>query len=210
MSLRDKVFGKKPKTKDQVISEIRATINTLIVKSKRYEEQAAKARKTAKEYLKAGNRKGAELALRRYHFYLGALNKYAGYIENLETRLLAIEQAHDLVQVNESIRSARRLMEDAVKLINTDIMVEERVQDEQMIEEISRGGDILSTPLDVGMENVDVSSELDRLEAEVALEGVAEPEVPSEPPILDKSRLLEELESAKKELEDEEKPSEKE
>lgn len=210
MSLKDKLFGKKPRTKDQVISEIRATINNLIVKSKRYEQQATRARETAKAYLRAGNRKGAELALRRYHFYLGALNRYAGFIENLEARLFAIEQAHDIVQVKESVEAAGRLMESAMKLASSDDIMEMTVQHEQMMEEINRSGELLSAPLSTGIEGVDVSAELDKLEAEIALEGVREPEVPSEAPIPDKSKLLEELEEAKKELEKEEKTEEKE
>ncbi|MBS7248481.1 MAG: Snf7 family protein [Candidatus Jordarchaeales archaeon] len=211
MSFKDKLFGKKPKTKDQAISEIRATINSLIVKSKRYEQQAARARETAKAYLKAGNRKGAELALRRYHFYLGALNRYAGFIENLEARLFAIEQAHDIVQVKESVEAAGKLMESAMKLASSDDIMEMTVRHEQMMEEIDRSGELLSSPLSTGMEGIDVSAELDRLEAEIALEGVKEPEVPSETPVPEKSQLLEELEKARRELdEEEEKTGEKE
>ncbi|MBS7288789.1 MAG: Snf7 family protein [Candidatus Freyarchaeota archaeon] len=205
MSLKDKLFGKKPKTKDQAISEIRATINNLIVKSKRYEQQAVRARETAKAYLKAGNRKGAELALRRYHFYLGALNRYAGFIENLEAHLFAIEYTRDVVKVKENVEAAGRLMESAMKLASLDEIMEMSVQHEKMMEEINRSGELLSAPLSVGIEDVDVSAELDKLEAEIALEGIREPEVPSEEPIPDKSKLLEELEEAKKELNEEEK-----
>ncbi|MEM1659359.1 MAG: Snf7 family protein [Candidatus Jordarchaeales archaeon] len=201
MSFREKLFGKRAKTKDQVISEIRATINSLIVKSKRYEQQALKARETAKAYLKAGNRKGAELALKRYYFYLGALNRYAGFIENLEARLFAIEQAHDIVQVKESVEAAGRLMESAMKLASSDDIMEMTVQHEQMMREIDRSGELLSSPIGFGIEDVDVTAELNKLEAEIAMEGVAEPEVPSEPPIIEKQQLLEELEEAKKELE---------
>ena len=204
MSLKDKLFGKRPKSRDQIISEIRATINNLIAKSKRYEQQARRARETAKMYLRAGNRKGAELALRRYHFYLNALNRYAGFIENLETRLFAIEQAHDIVQVKESVAAAGKIMEDAMKLASSDEIMEMTIRHEQMMEEIDRSGELLSSPVSVG-EGIDVSAELDKLEAEIALEGVKEPEVPTEPPIPDKEVLLEDLESLRKELEEGEK-----
>ncbi len=205
MSFKDKLFGKKPKTRDQAISEIRATINNLIVKSKGYEQQAVRAREAAKAYLKAGDRKGAELALRRYLFYRGALNRYAGFIENLEARLFAITQANDIIQVKNSIETAGKLMESIMKVASSDDIMEMMVQHEHMMEEIDRSGEILSSPPRTGVEGVDISAELDKLEAEIALEGTKEPEVPAEAPVPEKSRLLEELEKAKRELDEEEK-----
>jgi hypothetical protein len=211
MSIKDILFGKRPKDKDEIIAQLRTSINRLTLRSRNYERKAIEERNKAKQYLKMGNKGMATFALRKFRRYQNFLGKYTAFIENLETRLIAIEEAHDVSELKEAFELAGAELENARKLVNSEQILEMMIKQEEAMHEISRSSDILATPSEMGVEEAgDIESELNRLEAEIALEGIEEPKVPQGDIITEKSSLASELEDLKRELESSKKPKEKE
>ncbi|MBS7648194.1 MAG: Snf7 family protein [Candidatus Freyarchaeota archaeon] len=211
MSIKDILFGKRPKNKDEIVAQLRTSINRLTLRSRNYERKAIEERNKAKQYLKMGNKGMATFALRKFRRYQNFLGKYTAFIENLETRLIAIEEAHDVSELKEAFELAGAELENARKLVNSEQILEMMIKQEEAMHEISRSSDILATPSEMGVEEAgDIESELNRLEAEIALEGIEEPKVPQGDIITEKSSLASELEDLKRELESSKKPKEKE
>lgn len=211
MGIKDMLFGKRPKSKDEIIASLRGNINRLTLRSRNYERKAIEERNKAKQYLKMGNRNLATFSLRKYRRYSNFLNKYTAFIENLETRLIAIEEAHDVSELKEAFQLAGIELEKARQLANSEEILEMMIKQDEALHEIERSSDILATPAEMGVEESgDIDRELNRLEAEIALEGVEEPKVPEGDLITEKSSLASELEDLKRELEGTKKPKEKE
>ncbi|MBS7250593.1 MAG: Snf7 family protein [Candidatus Freyarchaeota archaeon] len=211
MSIKDILFGKRPKNKDEIVAQLRTSINRLTLRSRNYERKAIEERNKAKQYLKMGNKGMATFALRKFRRYQNFLGKYTAFIENLETRLIAIEEAHDVSELKEAFELAGAELENARKLVNSEQILEMMIKQEEAMHEISRSSEILATPSEMGVEEAgDIESELNRLEAEIALEGIEEPKVPQGDIITEKSSLASELEDLKRELESSKKPKEKE
>ncbi|WXG41226.1 MAG: Snf7 family protein [Candidatus Freyarchaeum deiterrae] len=211
MSFKDILFGKRPKDKDEIIASLRGNINRLTLRSRNYERKAIEERTKAKQYLKMGNRNMATFSLRKYRRYENFLGKYTAFIENLETRLIAIEEAHDVSELKGAFQLAGVELDNARKLANSEEILEMMIKQEEDMHEIERSSEILATPTEMGVEETgDVDRELNRLEAEIALEGVEEPKVPQTDTIAEKSSLASELEDLKKELDTSKKPKEKE
>jgi len=201
MSIKDILFGKRPKDKDEIIAALRGNINRLTLRSRNYERKAIEERNKAKKYLKMGNRSMATFALRKYRRYQNFLNKYTAFIENLETRLIAIEEAHDVSELKQAFELAGAELENARKLANSEEILEMMIKQEEAMHEIERSSEILATPAEMGVEESgDIEKELNRLEAEIALEGIEEPAVPEGDIISEKSSLAAELEDLKREL----------
>jgi hypothetical protein len=215
MSIKDMLFGKRPKNKDEIIASLRGNINRLTLRSRNYERKAIEERNKAKQYLKMGNRGLATFSLRKYRRYTNFLNKYTAFIENLETRLIAIEEAHDVSELKEAFELAGVELEKARQLANSEEILEMMIKQEEAVHEIERSSEILATPTEMGVEESgDIDRELNRLEAEIALEGIEEPRVPENVPerdvVAEKASLASELEDLKRELESSKKPKEKE
>ncbi len=211
MSIKDILFGKRPKNKDEIVAQLRTSINRLTLRSRNYERKAIEERNRAKQYLKMGNKGMATFALRKFRRYQNFLGKYTAFIENLETRLIAIEEAHDVSELKEAFELAGAELENARKLVNSEQILEMMIKQEEAMHEISRSSEILATPSEMGVEEAgDIESELNRLEAEIALEGIEEPKVPQGDIITEKSSLASELEDLRRELESSKKPKEKE
>ncbi len=211
MSIKDILFGKRPKNKDEIIAQLRTSINRLTLRSRNYERKAIEERNKAKQYLKMGNKGMATFALRKFRRYQNFLGKYTAFIENLETRIIAIEEAYDVLELKEAFELAGAELENARKLVNSEKILEMIIEQEEAMRDISRSSDILATPSEMGVEEAgDIESELNRLEAEIALEGIEEPKVPQGDIITEKSSLASELEDLKRELESSKKPKEKE
>ncbi|MFB0561636.1 MAG: Snf7 family protein [Candidatus Lokiarchaeia archaeon] len=201
MSFKDILFGKRPKDKDDIVASLRGNINRLTLRSRNYERKAIEERTKAKKYLKMGNRKMATFSLRKSRRYQNFLSKYTAFIENLETRLIAIEEAHDVSELKEAFQLAGAELENARKLANSEEILEMMIKQEEIMLDIERSSEILATPSEMGAEEFgDIESELNRLEAEISLEGIEEPSVPEGDIISEKSSLAAELEDLKKEL----------
>ncbi len=201
MSFKDILFGKRPKDKDEIVASLRGNINRLTLRSRNYERKAIEERTKAKRYLKMGNRKMATFSLRKSRRYQNFLGKYTAFIENLETRLIAIEEAHDVSELKEAFQLAGAELENAAKLANSEEILEMMIKQEESMHEIERSSEILATPSEMGTEEfADIESELNRLEAEISLEGLEEPMVPEGDIVAEKSSLASELEDLKREL----------
>lgn len=201
MSFKDILFGKRPKDKDDIVASLRGNINRLTLRSRNYERKAIEERTKAKQYLKMGNKSMATFSLRKSRRYQNFLSKYTAFIENLETRLIAIEEAHDVSELKEAFALAGAELENASKLANSEEILEMMIKQEELMHNIERSSEILATPSEMGAEEAgDIDVELNRLEAEIALEGLEEPRVPESDIISEKSSLASELEDLKREL----------
>jgi len=102
----DKLFGKKTKSEDETIAELRATINRLQLRAKELDKRAKVSREQAKELIRMGNKEGAKFQLKRWYRYVQLFNRYSRQIASLEDAIATIETARDSVEMSRALATA--------------------------------------------------------------------------------------------------------
>jgi len=202
----EKLFGKKTKSEDETIAELRATINRLQLRSKELDKRAKMSREQAKKLLRMGNKEGAKFQLKRWFRYVQLFNRYSRQIASLEDAIATIETARDSVEMSKALSTALNALRQAREIASPEKAMELMVRMDQTMQEIESTSQIFSEGFEAaGEEDKSIERELEKLEAEVMLEAAGElPKIPA------KTEKVEEIEEEVKKLREETSEEEKE
>ncbi|MHA1786336.1 MAG: Snf7 family protein [Candidatus Helarchaeota archaeon] len=193
-------FLKRGKKKDEVIAELRQSINKMNLRSRKFEKDAIKMRAKAKQYAKT-NRGLAKQYLMRYNKAQASQKKYDAFILKLEDRILALEAAEDTNEVAKAMISARDMMKKSINVISREKAIEIEMESKQMMDEIDQAGEVFADVEDLELDDEEFESQLDELEAEELLGEEVLPDIPDEPvKVKEKSKVKKDLEELKREL----------
>jgi hypothetical protein len=121
---------------------------------------------------------------------------------SLEDSIQAIESASDDVEMYKALNLAAGELSQAQKLVDVEKSVEQIAKTESMMREVEQTSEILSSGLGVEEDQPNVDGELEKLEAEVALEESGQlPKVPATDRSSERREVEKELEQLKSELE---------
>lgn len=195
-----RIFGKK-RSKDESVAQIRSSVNKLTFRSRSFERQAMEYYEKAKEGVKHRNKMAAKFYLGRWQRYQTLMNRYDRMRASLEDSIQAIESASDDVEMYKALDLAARELSQAQKLVDVEKSVEQIAKTESLMREVEQTSEILSSGLGERDEDSRVNGELEKLEAEVALEESGQlPKVPSGSRSAEREEVEKELEQLKKEL----------
>ncbi|MHA1987134.1 MAG: hypothetical protein ACW98D_10880 [Promethearchaeota archaeon] len=205
MGLKKKLFPRKGKEKDDLISKAKSHIHRMNVINRNFSKRAEISRKNAKIALKRGEKDRAKNYLIQYKSYTAKVDRTNNIRAKIERQIQAIE-------VFSGIR-------DELEFIATKASpakVAEIAEDsEAYVAEIEEAADILAGDPEIDLA-IDVSAELDQLETEMLLDqGGSMPETPSDDlqyipeyegleedqELQSKEKLQSEIEKLRKELE---------
>ena len=158
-------FLSRGKKKEQVIAELRQTINKMNLRQRKFEKDSVKMRAKAKTYAKT-NRNLAKQYLMRYNKAQANQKKYDGFIMKLEDRILALEAAEDTNEIGKAMISARDMMKKSVNVMSREKAIEIEMESKQMMDEIDQAGEVFSDIEDLELDDEDYEAQLDELEAE--------------------------------------------
>ena len=203
MSFFRKLFPKKKESRDEAVTEMRATINKMTLRVRGFERKAGDSKQRAKEFVRQGNATGARTHLRKWKRYTTWMNRYHRQVGSLEDVIDMIETARDTAEMGRAMELGLEQLEQARQLMSSEKATEVMVKTEQLVDEIERTSEMLSAQaLDEG-EDIDVERELTKLQEEVAIEEEL-PEVPTEKEVTvaekKKDKIRKELEDIKKGL----------
>ncbi|MHA1377779.1 MAG: Snf7 family protein [Candidatus Helarchaeota archaeon] len=206
MSFIRKLFPKKQVQKrDQIIAQIRQSMNQMNLRSRKFASQADQNRLKARKYIKS-NKALAKQYLARYQKSLKLQKRYDTYIAKLEDRIFALEQAEDIKAMTEAMKGATVALKQAAVLINPQTAMELSVESQQAMADIDRAGEIFAEEEDLDLDSEELDAALEELEAEALLGEMDElPEAPADSvttkPV--KSKVKKQLEELKESLDDE-------
>ncbi|NHI93157.1 MAG: hypothetical protein EAX96_11695 [Candidatus Lokiarchaeota archaeon] len=193
-------FLNRGKKKEQVIAELRQTINKMNLRQRKFEKDSTKMRAKAKQYAKT-NRNLAKQYLMRYNKAQVNQKKYDGFIMKLEDRILALEAAEDTNEIGKAMISARDMMKKSINVMSREKAIEIEMESKQMMDEIDQAGEVFSDIEDLELDDEDYEAQLDELEAEEILDEEILPDIPDEPvKVKDKTKVKKDLEDLKREL----------
>jgi hypothetical protein len=196
-----RIFGKK-RSKDESVAQIRSSVNKLTFRSRSFERQATEYYEKAKDSVKHRNKMAAKFYLGRWQRYQTLMNRYDRMRGSLEDSIQAIESASDDVEMYKALDLAARELSQAQKLVDVEKSVEQIAKTESLMREVEQTSEILSAGLGEREEESGVDGELEKLEAEVALEESGQlPKVPSTTKTTEREEVEKDLERLKKELE---------
>ena len=203
MSFFRKLFPKKKESRDEAVTEMRATINKMTLRVRGFERKAGDSKQRAKEFVRQGNATGARTHLRKWKRYTTWMNRYHRQVGSLEDVIDMIETARDTAEMGRAMELGLEQLEQARQLMSSEKATEVMLKTEQLVDEIERTSEMLSAQaLDEG-EDIDVERELTKLQEEVAIEEEL-PEVPTEKEVTvaekKKDKIRKELEDIKKGL----------
>jgi len=208
-----KLFPKKKESRDEAVTEMRATINKMTLRVRGFERKAGESKQRAKEFVRQGNADGARTHLRKWKRYTTWMNRYHRQVGSLEDVIDMVETARDTAEMGRALELGLEQLEEARKLMSSEKATEVMLKTEQLVDEIERTSEMLSaTALDEG-EDIEVERELAKLQEEVAVEEEL-PEVPTEKEVAvaekKKDKIRKELEDIKKGLKEDVPEEEKE
>ncbi|MHA1144496.1 MAG: Snf7 family protein [Candidatus Helarchaeota archaeon] len=198
MGFLNKLFPKKAKERDQIIAELRQSINRMGLRSRKFEANAVKHRQKAKKYMKT-NKALAKQYIARYNKALKTQKRYDSFISKLEDRIFALEQAEDINDLGKAMETATRELNRARSLITPQRAMEIMAQSEHAMEDIDRVGEIFAEEDGDFELDEEAEAEFEALEAEMLMEDMEGlPEIPDEPVTTHKAKTSKQ----KKELEE--------
>jgi hypothetical protein len=196
-----RIFGKK-KSKDESVAQIRSTVNKLTFRSRGFERQAMEYYEKAKESIRHRNKTAGKFYLGRWQRCQTLMNRYDRMRASLEDSITAIEGSHDDVEMYQALNLAAGELSRAQKLVDIEKSVEQIAKTESLMREVEQTSEILSSGLAVDEDEPSVDGELEKLEAEVALEeGGQLPKVPSSDKSVERKEVEKELDQLRSELE---------
>ena len=205
MSFFKKIFPKKTQQKrDQIISQIRQSMNQMSLRSRKFGHQADQNRLKARKYIKT-NKALAKQYLGRYQKSQRLQKRYDTYIAKLEDRIFALEQAEDIKAMTDAMKGATVALKQAAVLINPQTAMELSVESQQAMADIDRAGEIFAEEEDLNLDEEELDAALEELEAEALLGEIEElPDVPADttPVHAGKSKVKKQLEELRESIDE--------
>ncbi|MBD3343055.1 MAG: hypothetical protein GF353_28415 [Candidatus Lokiarchaeota archaeon] len=217
MGLKRRLFPRKGKEKDKLITDVKRYTRTLGLRAKNFQKRAEVSRKNAKIALQRGEKDRAKNYLIQYKSYQAKVDRTNNIRTKFDRQLEALEEGTAIAQSGNFMAKMRdELKEIATKA--SPIKIAEISEDSEMyVAEIEEAGDILAGDPEIDL-GIDVTSELEQLETEMLLDASgAMPSVPAggsevpeyisdvdldleEEEVQSKAKLEEEIEKLRKEL----------
>ncbi|MFX1451276.1 MAG: Snf7 family protein [Promethearchaeota archaeon] len=181
MGFFKKLFPKKQVEKrDQIIAQIRQSMNQMSLRSRKFANQADLNKAKARKYIKS-NKALAKQYLARYQKSQKLQKRYDTYIAKLEDRIFALEQAEDIKAMTDAMKGATVALKQAAVLINPQTAMELSVESQQAMADIDRAGEIFAEEEDLNLDEEELDAALEELEAEALLGEIEElPDVPAD------------------------------
>lgn len=203
-----RIFGKKKKSKDESIAQVRSSINKLTFRSRSFERQAMEDDEKSKDSIRHRNKAAAKFYLARWQRYQMLMNRYDRMRASLEDSIQAIESASDDVEMSKALDLTARELVQAQKLVDVEKSIEQIAKNELLMRSVEQTSEILSSGLGAYEDEAGVDGELEKLEAEVAMEESGQlPKVPSASRSTEREEIEKDLEQLKRELDASEPPA---
>jgi len=215
MGLKKKLFPRKGKEKDDLVSKAKVHIHKLNLMNKNYTKRAEISRKNAKIALKRGEKERAKNYLIQYKSYQAKVDRSNNIRAKIERQIQAIEEGVLISQTGDVFGGIRDTLEEIATKASPAKVAEIAEDSEAYVAEIEEAAEILAGDPEIDLA-IDVTDELNQLETEMLLDqGGAMPEIPSddlqyipeydeieeEAEVSSKDKIKDEIEKLRKELE---------
>lgn len=215
MGLKKKLFPRKGKEKDDLVSKAKSHIHRMNVINRNFNKRAEISRKNAKIALKRGEKDRAKNFLIQYKSYNTKVDRTNNIRAKIERQIQAIEEGQLISQTGNLFSGIRDELEFIATKASPAKIAEIAEDSEAYVAEIEEAADILAGDPEIDLA-IDVSEELDQLETEMLLDqGGTMPDTPSDDlqyipeydtleedtELKSKEKLQDEIEKLRKELE---------
>ena len=215
MGLKKKLFPRKGKEKDDLVSKAKSHIHRMNVINRNFNKRAEISRKNAKIALKRGEKDRAKNFLIQYKSYNTKVDRTNNIRAKIERQIQAIEEGQLISQTGNLFSGIRDELEYIATKASPAKVAEIAEDSEAYVAEIEEAADILAGDPEIDLA-IDVSEELDQLETEMLLDqGGTMPDTPSDDlqyipeydtleedtELKSKEKLQDEIEKLRKELE---------
>jgi hypothetical protein len=165
--------GKKPSSSTETKAKLKRTINQMEVKVKNYQRQSDEQYSLARQFLKAGNKTGAQQSLKRRELYLTQISNSHSKIANLQRIIDTVDISADNVTLTETLESAQVAIESNIGRASPERTEEVMMSLEDSIEMVSDMEESLTdtsiTEIGMDVEVEDrVAMQMAELEAELS------------------------------------------
>ena len=215
MGLKKKLFPRKGKEQDSLVSKAKSHIHRMNVINRNFNKRAEISRKNAKIALKRGEKDRAKNYLIQYKSYTAKVDRTNNIRAKIERQIQAIEEGRLISQTGSLFSGIRDELEYIATKASPAKVAEIAEDSEAYVAEIEEAADILAGDPEIDLA-IDVTEELNQLETEMLLDqGGTMPETPSddlqyipeydgleeEGELRSKEKLQDEIEKLRKELE---------
>ncbi len=165
--------GKKPSSSTETKAKLKRTINQMEVKIKNYQRQSNEQYELARTLLKAGNKIGAQQALKRRELYLTQVTNTYNKIANLQRTIDTLDISADNVTLTDTLSHAQTAIDANVEAASPEKTEEVMMSLEESIEMVSDMDEALTdtsiTEIGMDVEADDrISMQMAELEAEMS------------------------------------------
>lgn len=197
MGLKKKLFPRKGKEKDDLVSKAKSHIHRLNLINRNYSKRAEISRKNAKIALKRGEKDRAKNYLIQYKSYNIKVDRTSNIRLKIERQIQAIEEGQLISATGDIFSGIRDELEYIATKASPAKVAEIAEDSEAYVAEIEEAADILAGDPEIDLA-IDVTEELNQLETEMLLDqGGTMPETPSDELQYIPEYEIEELEEVK-------------
>ncbi len=197
MGLKKKLFPRKGKEKDDLVSKAKSHIHRLNLINRNYSKRAEISRKNAKIALKRGEKDRAKNYLIQYKSYNAKVDRTSNIRGKIERQIQAIEEGQLISATGDIFSGIRDELEYIATKASPAKVAEIAEDSEAYVAEIEEAADILAGDPEIDL-GIDVTEELNQLETEMLLDqGGTMPETPSDDLQYIAEYEIEELEEVK-------------
>ena len=197
MGLKKKLFPRKGKEKDDLVSKAKSHIHRLNLINRNYSKRAEISRKNAKIALKRGEKDRAKNYLIQYKSYNAKVDRTSNIRGKIERQIQAIEEGQLISATGDIFSGIRDELEYIATKASPAKVAEIAEDSEAYVAEIEEAADILAGDPEIDL-GIDVTEELNQLETEMLLDqGGTMPETPSDDLQYIPEYEIEELEEVK-------------
>lgn len=180
MGLKKKLFPRKGKEKDDLLSKAKSHIHRLNLINRNYSKRAEISRKNAKIALKRGEKIRAKNYLIQYKSYNAKVDRTNNIRGKIERQIQAIEEGQLISATGDIFSGIRDELEYIATKASPAKVAEIAEDSEAYVAEIEEAADILAGDPEIDLA-IDVTEELNQLETEMLLDqGGTMPETPSD------------------------------
>lgn len=165
--------GKKPSSSTETKAKLKRTINQMEVKVKNYQRQSDEQYSLARQLLKAGNKAGAQQALKRRELYLTQISNSHSKIANLQRIIDTVDISADNVALTKTLEQAQVSIESNIQMASPErteevmMSIEDSIEMVSDMEESLTDTSITEIGMDVEVEDR-VATQMAELEAELS------------------------------------------
>lgn len=177
--MRDKLFPKSnKKSKDEIITKAKRHIKLLSMRQQNYQKKAEISRKNAKIAMKRGEKNRAKMYLVNYKQYQSKVDRANNLRLKIESKIGALEEGELIGETGDLMGGMRDHLKDTAQKVAPEKIAKISGETEYYEEQIKEAGEILGED-PMYDADFDIEADLEKLEAEVTLEGSGEmPEAP--------------------------------